>query len=168
MKRLSFVLFCALCISSFSGIESSPAKTTPPSFDADLYRKEAQVFSFHGDFLFWRAQEGALDYALAMTQSAWGPDNCYAQGNFQNATFNGVPGFRVGASFFRAPHYWELWALYTRLADYGSNNAVKPTAASEYLTGTWPHIFTNSVASSCKSFNSFLVNSSIIISPICL
>src|SRR5690348_11615708 len=72
----------------------------PPPFDADLYRRDVQAFTLSGEFLYWRVQEGALDYALSMTGTAWGPSECYAQGTYQNATFNGDPGFRMSLRFF--------------------------------------------------------------------
>lgn len=131
----------APCIGSLIGKEP-PQPPPPPPFDADLYRRDEQVFSFHGDFLFWRVQEGAIDYALAMQNSAWGPTECFAQGKFENATFNGDPGFRLSASFFRAPKYWEVWWQYTRFTTRGSNSSGKPDPTNEFLTGTWPQIFT--------------------------
>ena len=126
---------------------SSKAKVEPPPFDADLYLRDQQCYAFHGEFLYWRVQEGALDYALKMKESGWGPAQCYAQGNFKNATFNGDPGCRVSLGFFRAPKFWEFWTQYTRLTARGSNTASKPTPSTEFLTGTWPQIFTNPVAS---------------------
>ncbi|MBI5272584.1 MAG: hypothetical protein HY861_01200 [Chlamydiia bacterium] len=140
----SFALAASLTLSGAT-ISSSSASKTPPPFDADLYRKDAQVFSLHGEFLFWRVQEGALDYALAMTEPGWGPSNCYAEGHFKSATFDGDPGFRVAASFYRAPKYWEVKGQYTRLTAAGKNHAFKPQASNEYLTGTWPQIFLNPV-----------------------
>lgn len=128
---------CAITLASTLGAKEA----TPPPFDADLFRKDVQVWSGHGEFLFWRVQEGCLDYALTMKQSAWGPANCYANGNFKNATFNGDPGFRIGLSFFRAPKYWEVKGQYTRLTASGENSAGKPDPDQEFLTGTWPQIF---------------------------
>lgn len=136
---LSFAAIACAC----SLIGAPGQHTNPPPFDADLYHKDKEVFSLHVDFLFWRAQEGALDYALEMKNPA--PTPCFAEGDFQNATFSGDPGFRVAASFFRAPKYWEVWGIYTRMTSRGSNSASKPDAASEFLTGTWPQIFTDPV-----------------------
>ena len=124
---------------------------SPPPFDADLYRRDVQVFSLQGEFLYWRVQEGALDYALSMKENGWGPSQCYAQGNFKNATFNGDPGFRAALKFFRAPRYWEFWTQYTRLTARGTNTAGKPSPDGEYLTGTWPQMFVNPMASA-KSY----------------
>jgi len=148
MKRF---LLSAICIAAFTapliGDEKlKPSRTSQAPFDEDLYRQNEQVFSLHGDFLFWRVQEGALDYALTMQESAWGPAECFAQGKFENATFNGDPGFRVTGSFYRAPKYWEIWAQYTRLTARGENSSGKPTPGNEFVTGTWPQIFTSPVA----------------------
>ena len=135
-----------LCITALTLSLEAKQETKQPPFDADLFRKDDQVCSAHGEFLFWRVQEGDLDYAIKMNQPAWGPSNCYADGNFETATFNGDPGFRVAFSFFRAPRYWEVKGQYTRLTARGSNSCSKPNAEDEYLTGTWPQIFTNAVA----------------------
>lgn len=146
-------LCAGLCI--FACIHSLHSKEpdSPPPFDADLFRKDVQVMSASGEFLFWRVQEGALDYALTMKQTAWGPSNCYANGDFENATFNGDPGFRLGLSFFRAPKYWEVKGQYTRLTARGTNSAGKPDPTTEYVTGTWPQIFTAPMAGARSSIH---------------
>jgi hypothetical protein len=139
-------LSAAICTITLALPLTAKEKSSTPPFDADLFRKDVEVFSAHGEFLFWRVQEGCLDYAMTMNQSAWGPSNCYANGNFKSATFGGDPGFRLGLSFFRAPKYWEVRAGYTRLTAEGNNSAHKPSSSTEYLTGTWPQIFTSPVA----------------------
>jgi hypothetical protein len=140
MKRFLCAGICT--VASFVSIEAKE----PPPFDADLFKKDEQVFSAHGEFLFWRVQEGSVDYAVRMNQPAWGPDTCYANGNFKSATFNGDPGFRVGFSFYRAPKCWEVRGQYTRLTAQGENSTGKPGATTQYVTGTWPQIFTAPVA----------------------
>src|SRR3990167_3924571 len=137
-------LFCTVLLADPAKCaQKSP--TSPPPFDADLFRKDAEGFSVHGDFLYWSVQEGALDYAIKMIHSAWGPEFCFAQGKYKSATFNLDPGFRISGSFFRAPKYWEIWGQYTRLTVYGNNHATAPTGVDEFLTGTWPQIFTSPV-----------------------
>src|SRR3990167_3721294 len=95
MHRFLFIAAFS-CITSFFGEEQETlshshfGKEKPPPeksqplpplpFDADLFRRATQVLSFHGEFLFWRVQEGSLDYAMTMRNSAWGPTNSYAQG----------------------------------------------------------------------------------------
>lgn len=147
----------ALILSSFSleakRLSSPPVEAKEP-VEEDLFNKDKQVFSFHGEFLFWWVEEGALDYALKMTQPAWSSvSNSYAQGRFETSSFNGEPGFRLKASYFRAPRYWEVWWQYTRLTSRGSDHASKPAANQEYLTGTWPQIFTNPLASAKTSLH---------------
>lgn len=138
---LSFALFALPIVGVFSATPSDNKANPPPAFDADLFRKDEQVFSVHGDFLYWSVQEGALDYAVEMNGPSWGPTDCYAQGDYKNATYNLDPGFRVAASFFRAPKYWEIWAQYTRLTARGDDHANNPENANEFLNGTWPQIF---------------------------
>ncbi|MDE3055277.1 MAG: hypothetical protein KGI80_01060 [Verrucomicrobiota bacterium] len=143
---LSALLFLSSGNAFFTTENNEKMPEAPPPFDADLYRKDVQVFSFHGDFLYWSAQEGSLDYALRMAQDAWGPDLNYAQGSFQNAEFNMDPGFRIAASYFRAPHYWEIWGQYTRLTVRGNNSTTAPGESDQFLTGTWPQIFDTPVS----------------------
>lgn len=112
----------------------------PPAYDADLFKKETPVFSFHGSFLYWRVQEGSLDYAIKMQHPSDANTAVYAQGKFHNATFNGDPGFRVALSYFRAPRYWEMWAQYTRFTTRGENTVHAPESADRYLNGTWPSV----------------------------
>ena len=116
---------------------AAPKKTVP--YDADLYRKNVEVVSAHVEFLYWVAQAGALDYALRMNQSPWGPDKCYAEGDFETGTYHLDPGFRIAGSYYNAPKFWELKAQYTRLTDRGSNSSGR--LGSDYLNGTWPQIF---------------------------
>ena len=123
------------------------AEPEPPPFDADLFRKDVQVYSLEGELLYWRVQEGALDYALKMKAGGWGPNQCYAQGNYENATFDGDPGFRAALRFFRATRHWDFLVQYTRLTATGSNSADKPSPSDRFITGTWPQIFTNPMAS---------------------
>lgn len=132
-------MFCFLvCTTAFLFAEEIQTEEMPP-YDADLFKRDDQVFSGHVSFLFWRVQEGALDYALKM-QHASPPGTVYAQGKYKIATFNGEPGFRLALGYFRAPHYWELWTQYTRLTARGENSVEKPEVADRFLTGTWPQI----------------------------
>ncbi len=114
--------------------------------EPDLFRRNAQIYSGHIEFLFWRLQEGALEYAQKMSHPGWGPTECFAEGKYKNATFNGDPGFRLSLIYFRAPHFWEYWMQYARFTTRGSNSSGKPKSSSEFLTGTYPQIFTAPIA----------------------
>ena len=117
----------------------------PPcsAYDFDLYHKDLEVWFASGEFLYWTVDEGALDYAQRMKQPAWSPTASYASGTVESASFDISPGFRVSAGYFNAPKYWLVEAEYTHLISTGKNRAEKPTAAAEFLTGTWPQITTN-------------------------
>jgi hypothetical protein len=141
---LGAVFFSA--ISLLAAPKTSNDKSAQPPADPDLFKKDVQVFSGHVEFLYWRVQEAALDYALKMRSDAAGPPY-YAQGRFEKATFNGDPGFRVAASFFRAPNFWEGKVQYTRLTARGHDTASKPDPANQFLTGTWPQITTDPLSS---------------------
>lgn len=140
--KIKWLVGSLIVVGVFLQAETTCNNTCPEGYqphDADLYRRDVPVFSFHGSFLYWRVQEGALDYALKMQHTAPAIDN-YAEGKFHKATFNGEPGFRIAASYFRAPHYWELWGQYTRLTARGKNSVGTPTQSGKFLTGTWPQI----------------------------
>lgn len=143
---------CAMALGlSIEATEKSPKNSTPPNppppFDADLFRKDEQVISGHAEFLYWTLEEGGLDYALKMTEPAWGPSDSYAQGDFQTGGYGFNPGFRVALSFFRAPRYWEVLWDYTRIVITGRDQAEAPTDPSLFLTGTWPQITPNPLVS---------------------
>lgn len=108
--------------------------------EPDLFRKDEQIYSGTAEFLYWTVAEGGLDYALKMRHDAWGPTPSYAQGRYENATYNMDPGFRVGLLFFRALHYWEVKWQYTRMTNRGENRSSKPSTDQKFLTGTWPQI----------------------------
>lgn len=141
MKRAFLLATCLLTSQILA--QTPPSPPPPPAFDADLFRKDEQVFSGHVEFLYWTIEEGALDYALNMTGSAWGDsatDLNFAQGNFETAGYGFDPGFRIALSFYRAPRFWEIKWQYTRMTVRGKDDANAPEGTNEFLTGTWPQI----------------------------
>jgi len=126
----------------------------PAPYDADLYHKNQEVISVHGEFLYWTVQEGALDFAQKMNQPAPVTPS-YAIGNVHSACYDIDPGVRCAVSYFNAPKYWEVRAQYTHLISKGKDRVEKPEAAAEYLIGTWPHVLANPLthAHSAIAFN---------------
>jgi len=104
----------------------------------DLYRKDIEVVSTHGEFLYWNVRENSLDYGLRMKDPEWGPTNFFALGKYQTGKFTYSPGFRVALSYYNAPECYEMWAQYTWLHSQGNNSAHKPSDPNLYLDGTWP------------------------------
>ena len=136
--NIRWILSSLLCVGALLHATMQPKKEAP-AYDADLFRKDVPVFSFHGSFLYWGVQEGSLDYVLKMQSTP--PDGpSYAQGKFHTATFNVDPGFRIAASYFRAPHTWEIWGEYTRLTARGKNGVGAPEQVDRFLTATWPQL----------------------------
>lgn len=119
----------------------NPEKVPEHDWDRNLFRTDAQIPSVHLEFLYWKALEGDLSYALKMTQPSWNTGNPGATsascGTYQNAQFEIDPGFRIGTSFFRAPHYWEAYVQYTRVTSSGDQTSYRPTAPNESLNATW-------------------------------
>jgi len=128
------------------------ASSSQVPFDDDLFKRDTSVFSAHASFLYWRVEEGALDYALKM-KTASPAGNVFAQGDFQRATYDGEPGFRVALSYFRAPKFWEIWGQYTRLTARGRDSASAPANANEFLTGTWPQLVAAPLTSATSSIH---------------
>ncbi len=93
------------------------------------------------EFLYWTVQEGALDYAIHMKHPAPAAPS-FASGNFKTADFDWAPGFRIVAGFYRAPHYWEVFAQYTWFYSKGSNRTFAPSEAGEFLSATWAEMTT--------------------------
>lgn len=128
-------------------------KEIEPDCEPDLFKRYAQIYSGSLEFLYWTIAEGGLDYALKMRSAAWGEDPSFAQGNYENATYNLDPGFRIGFLYFRAPHYWESRWQYTRMTCRGENSVSKPTPSEKFLTGTWPQITTNPLTGAHSSIH---------------
>lgn len=163
---MRWILACAV-IFALSADEKPPLKEkvkekTPPPFDADLFRRNEQVTSAHAEVLYWTVNEGALDYALKMRHSAWGPTASYAQGTMKSGTFDWDPGFRITLSYFRAPRFWEVRGSYTRLTCSGDDHTNKPKTDTKFITGTWPQILTAPLASATShlhmNYNVFDLN----------
>ncbi|MBF8263959.1 MAG: hypothetical protein HW387_1624 [Parachlamydiales bacterium] len=135
----------ALVLVPFAATAASPktVKEAPVPYDADLFRKDAEVISGAAEFLYWTVQENGVDYAQKMKQSAPLLAPYLAIGEVKSATYNLDPGFRLGVSYYNAPKYWEARGQYTHLISKGKNRVGKPESATEYLTGTWPQIVTN-------------------------
>ncbi len=116
---------------------SSAAEEVPPD-ERDLFKKDRPVFFIQAEYLCWKVNEGALDYALKMHHPAWSElVHTEAVGHFQNAEFDWSSGFRIAFGYFRAPHFWDMFLQYTYLPSFGSNQAHAPHASNEYLNSTF-------------------------------
>jgi len=150
MKKL---LCLALPVLAFAKPTQAPP---PPAWDANLFRSDKQVVSGHLEFLYWKAQEGCLDYAVKMKSPAWTPTGALtgtlAVGDYKNGSFDFDPGLRVSLSYFRAPKEWEVWGSYTRLTARGHDSASKPDQTNLFLNPTWQvAVFLNTPLSGAKS-----------------
>ncbi|MBS0615033.1 MAG: hypothetical protein JSR58_00590 [Verrucomicrobia bacterium] len=131
MKRSALALF--LCAGIY-------ADTPPPAYDADLFRKDTRIFFFWNlEFLYWKANEGSLDYALRMKHPPADQTTMFASGKTEKAEFEWRPGFRIGGGYFNAPHYWDIYPQYTYYNGRGSNSTDAPESSKLFLNGTWAH-----------------------------
>jgi hypothetical protein len=125
---------------ALNAADSSP----PPTYDADLFKKDRKAIFTNLEALYWATEESGLDYALKMKGPAWGPSNVFASGRYQRANFGWDPGFRLSVGYFNAPHYWDAYLQYTYFVNQGHSEAHKPHPANQFLTGTWPQPDPNS------------------------
>ncbi len=138
---LSVVLFAVPMAAISKNIQTPNSCCIPEDeCEPDLFRKDEQIYSGSAEFLYWTVAEGGLDYAQKMRHAAWGPTPSYAQGRYENASYDMDPGVRVALLYFRALHYWEVKWQYTRMTNRGKNHAGKPGVGQKFLTGTWPQI----------------------------
>ncbi len=139
-------LFCMGGLHSLQADAPSSATTSQKEpYDADLFNKDKKVYFINAEFLYWLVNEGAVDYAVKMNQDAWSTtQNTYAIGNYQNATFDWTPGFRINFGYFNAPHYWDCFLQYTYVPASGNNHVSAPDEGGEYLNGTWAQPDVNS------------------------
>ncbi len=153
MKRTLTKLFCdqklqiclvSLGLSTSSLLAATPSKQSKsaqkeekPPYDADLFNKDQSVVFATGEFLYWKVNESALDYAIKMNQAAWSSTDTFAVGNYHNAKFDWAPGLRIAVGWFNAPHYWDVYLQYTFLPANGKNKVHAPGKEGEFLNGTW-------------------------------
>lgn len=124
---------------------SSQQKPIVP-YDADLYHKDQEVVSTHGEFLYWTVQEGAIDFAQKMNHPA-PAELAFGIGKIHSANYEIDPGIRFAVSYFNAPKFWEVRAQYTHLISRGKDRVGQPDLANEeYITGTWPQVLNNPLA----------------------
>ncbi|MBI3236230.1 MAG: hypothetical protein HYZ48_00740 [Chlamydiales bacterium] len=138
IKGKSIFLACSgLCL-GLPSLHADAAYQKDQSTDLELFKKDTPAYFAQGEYLLWRVNEGAVDYAVKMDSQAWS-SNSYAVGNFHNAEFDWSSGFRVAFGYFRAPHFWDMFLQYTYLPSYGNKRVEAPTAAGEFLNGTYSH-----------------------------
>jgi Legionella pneumophila major outer membrane protein precursor len=115
--------------------------------DSDLFKRCDKVIFTNLEFLYWKVEEGADDYAIKMTKP---PRNAtttlQAQGEYERASFDWSPGLRASVGYFNAPKYWEIRAQYTWLYSKG-NESVLATGANLFLNGTFTQYLLNSLTS---------------------
>lgn len=133
MKQAILICMIAFTPTIFAKNQPPP----PPAWDANLFSQDSQCISSHLEFLYWKAMENSLSYVLKTNAVPWNNDDTYPIGNYKNADFNIDPGFRIAMSYFRAPRYWEVWGMYTRLTSRGTAQESPPSNPNEYLDSVW-------------------------------
>ena len=133
MRKVLFAL--PFVIGSLHAIQ---CKTyTPPECPEDYFKKDSCAITASAEFLFWTVEEGALDYALDPKNSVTLSPSVGANGNYQIATFDWDPGFRVALSYFNAPRYWEILGQYTWLYSSGTDSTSSSATSTKPVTGTF-------------------------------
>lgn len=153
MRNKSIITFFLLYVSTCFGIQEE--SSCPPCLDRcpdfqclpcpDLYQITRPTIFTNLEFLYWRVEEGALDYAYLMNKPVWGTTPSYVQGDEKRTHFRYEPGLRASVGYFNAPKYYEVWLQYTWLYDHGRRTANAPSAANTFLLSTFPTEFTQPV-----------------------
>lgn len=83
-----------------------------------LFVERCQYF-LHGEFLYWGVAEGGLDYVNISNTT----DEASTQlsGEYKTADFDFSPGFRLAASYYNCPKYWEVFLQYTWMQNEGTD-----------------------------------------------
>ncbi len=96
-----------------------------------LFVERSQLF-IHAELLYWTVLENTLDYAVKIKDTTTELDH-FALGDYQAARYDWRPGYRVAASYYRCPKYWEATAQYTWFYDKGSDRTVAPLNPTRQL-----------------------------------
>lgn len=146
MKLLALILLATSLTAEWNCPSPKKEKIYNSSLDdSDLFRKCEKVFFFNGEFLYWKVLENPTDYALKTTQSARNSSNALlANGDFQKATFDWDPGYRICFGYFNAPKYWEVQGQYTWLYSSGNNHVNRPSL-DRFIIGTFPQYLTDPI-----------------------
>ncbi|MGE0670122.1 MAG: Lpg1974 family pore-forming outer membrane protein [Parachlamydiales bacterium] len=116
--------------------EISQSDSVKSASNARLYRYRPRVdkhgWYARGEYLFWKAEEGELDYVLTNAQSSGFTG---ATGKLKEVGFDWASGLRVAAGFVFSPDYWTLEGQYTWIKPTGEDSA--HASGSNFLQGTY-------------------------------
>ena len=114
-RKTAYQIGDLLAEAAFSGPEMETAP--PPILPIFRYRPEIKKSAGYSgvEFLWWKAYEGALDYAI-QGQEGSNPGNSQgigAVGKLKSASFAWDPGYRLYMGYRFPPDFWEVEAIYT-------------------------------------------------------
>lgn len=93
------------------------SQNSPKATDETYAPKPAQGFFVSGDFLYWIAHEGGLEYAtrgIKNTPGAGGDlSTPIPEGRARDVDFSWDPGFRIGAGYTLPKSFWDLGLTWT-------------------------------------------------------
>ena len=113
-------------------------------------------FYAYGEFLYWKANEQGLDYALRNVPQL--PPTCSTClftgttsqiGTVTLGEYDWQPGLRVGVGAVITPDFWDLEAQYTYVAPEGTDS-VNSNPPSSHIMGTFAE-FTNAEIDHAKA-----------------
>ena len=105
-----------------------------PECPEHLFVERSQLF-ITGEFLYWTIQEQVLDYAITKNKNTTALET-FGIGKYQTVDFEWRPGFRVAATWYRCPRYWELTGEYTWFFDRGSDCVSNCDLSANYIGPT--------------------------------
>lgn len=145
MKKALFTLAALSCLSSLSARELWCEQCEAPPEDCcqpQLFVERSQVFG-HLTYLYWNANEDALDYAVK-TQGNSPLQNTFAIGKYKKADFKWRSGFRVASTYYRCFKYWDVTGEYTWFYTKGSHRVNAPLNPTRPTLTAPPFLFARS------------------------
>ncbi len=134
MKKLLFLaIILVLANSAFANFCSTSKKDL--SFDdSDLFKKDKKVVFVNAEFLYWKADAIALEYAFQYDQTPT-TANTYGLGEYQVASYEYDPGFRIALGWFNAPNFWQVYGQFSWMRITSSD---KENKTNQPLVGAFP------------------------------
>lgn len=108
-----------------------------------LFVERSELFGV-AEFLYWSVKEPNLEYAIKQ-KGTTAAANTFAVGDYATADYDWHPGFRVAATYYRCPRYWEVTAEYTWLYDKGNDSVSSLLNPARQTRTTGPFVSANSL-----------------------
>ncbi|MES2345616.1 MAG: Lpg1974 family pore-forming outer membrane protein [Chlamydiota bacterium] len=124
IKKFSNQVGELIATAAFPEYEVAAAPPAAPAMFHYLPEIEKQKGYVGVEFLWWKAYEGALDYAIK--GQVGGNQDLGGIGKLKSASFEWAPGYRAYLGYRFPPDFWEVEAIYTYYHNSHHNKASHP------------------------------------------